>query len=243
MAEEDIWNKEIEVRESKGLLDPTVEYKWELSKRVHRKDVIFSASAPEDIRGKALVELNENEREGVNPKWCTDGIELHFTTVGEEENVELKISELLWRDDKGNFVLSDNKNKPEYRKTLTYVEKVKGNTLTDGEKTRLGDNIVVGTSFSAHTMLQHDKTGKETGYSELDMNTISNVKMGKGAKTQLKVSVSDHSDEDKVAVQDIVDGAEATTKEDAIKALMAAKRTDLMAALLAMDASGEFKWK
>ena len=244
MAEEkDIWNKEIEVRESKGLLDPEVEYTWELYKRLYRKDIIFSGDAPEEVRGKALIELNEGKREEVNPNWCTDGIELHFRTVGEGENVELKTSQLLWRDKNGDFTLSNDENKPEYCRVTTYVEKVKGNKLTDGDKMRLGDSIIEGTQFLAHAMSQRDRNGKETGFSELDLNTIRDVKMGDKKKEQSKVAKADVTDEQRAEIKALMSTMKNPAKDDVMKELISSGKPHLMGAFIAMDVAGEFKWK
>lgn len=242
MSKEDIWDTEIEVRESKGLLDPEVEHKWELYKRMYREGVIFSREAPEGVRGKVLSELDEDEREEVNPEWCTNGIEIYFRTISDEDNVELKMSELLWRDKEGNFTLSLNANKPEFQKLATLIVALRGEPLQDMEKVSLGKYIVEGTQFLAHTMPQRDKEGKETGYSELDIGTIRDVKVIKQKKQQ-NIGKADIKEEERTEINDIVAGIEKPAKDEVMRTLITNDKSHLMSPFIAMCDAGEFKWK
>jgi len=234
--EVDIWDREIEVREAKGILDVSQEYRWELTQRVLRRGVIFGRDAPQEYRGKQLSDLDQEEREEINPKWVADIIELHFQTLIGEQSVALK--ESAWVSD----VLTLNTTNLQYQSRLATLVQRMGGELTPNQKIKLGDYVQEGLQFDAHPRAQRDKQGKETGYHELDLETITNVKKGTGVKAQAKISVTDIADDVKAAIQDIVDGAEALTKEDAIKGLIEAKRTDLMGAFLDMDTAGEFTW-
>lgn len=232
----DFWSEDIEVVESKGMLDVQHAYTWELTERTLRRGVIFSLDAPQDTRGKQLSDLDVDERKSISPRWVGDLIELKFDVVDEEQSVQLR--ESAWVSN----TLTLNTDNPQYQSRLATLIQKLGGELEPETKIKLNDYIPVGIQFHAHPRAQKNKDGKDTGYHELDLSTITDVKKGKGAKTQSKVSATDFSDEDKAAVQDIIDGADAKTREGGIKALIEAKKTNLMNVLLAMEEAGEIKW-
>ena len=234
--EENIWNKEIEVRESKGLLDPSAEYTWELYNREYRKDVIFAKEAPAEVKGRTLGELDPDEREEINPKWCADIIELYFKTIDEELDVNLK--ESAWTSD----VLTLNTDNPEYQSRLATLIQKMGGVLEEGQKIKLGEHFPVGLQFKAHPRPQ-TKDGKETGYHELDLSTITAVDATKKRKNQQKVATADVTDEERAEINKIVEEIEDRTKDGVMRNLISTGKQHLMGTFLAMDESGEFKWK
>ena len=231
--EEDIWNKEIEVRESKGLLDPEVEYTWELYERLYRKDVIFAKGAPAEVRGKTLADLDAEEREEISPKWCADIVELHFKTI--DEGVDVQLKESAWVSD----VLTLNTDNPEYQSRLATLIQKMGHTLEEGQKISLGAYFPVGLQFKAHPQAQR-KDGKETGYHELDLSTIQSASK---KKEQSKVAKADVTDEQRADIKTLMSGMKNPAKDDVMKELINSGKQHLMGAFIAMSDAGEFKWK
>jgi len=234
MSEEDIWNKEIEVRESKGLLDPEVEYIWELYERLYREDVVFDRNAPAEMRGKTLNELDAEEREEINPEWCADIIELHFKTI--DEGVDVQLKESWWTGDS----LTLNTDNPEYQsRGATLIQRM-GHTLEEGQKIRYGEYFPLGLQFKAHPQAQRGKDGKETGYHELDLSTIRVV--GR-KKEQSKVVKADVTDEQRAEIKAIMSKMDKPAKDDVMHELIGTSKAHLMSAFLAMSDAGELKWK
>ncbi len=232
--EEDIWDREIEVRESKGLLDPEVEYTWELYERVYRKDVIFSKDAPAEVKGRTLAELDADEREEISPKWCADIIELHFKTI--DENIDVRLKESAWVSD----ALTLNTANPEYQSRLATLIQKMGGALEEGQKIKLGVYFPVGLQFRAKPRAQRDKSGKETGYHELDLATIRAVEK---KKEQQKVTKANVTEEERKEIAAIMDKMENPQKEDVMRELIKHEKAHLMSPFIAMCDMGEFKWK
>ena len=231
--EEDIWDKEIEVRESKGLLDPEVEYTWELYERLYRKDVIFAKEAPAEVRGKTLSDLDQDEQQEINPKWCADIVELHFKTI--DEGVDVQLKESAWMSD----VLTLNTDNPEYQSRLATLIQKMGGTLEEEQKITLGEYFPVGLQFKAHPQAQR-KDGKETGYHELDLATI---RAASKKKEQSKVAKADVTDEQRAEIKALMSTMKNPAKDDVMKELISSEKAHLMGAFITMDVAGEFKWK
>ena len=234
MAEEDIWNKEIEVRESKGLLDPDTEYTWELNERLFRKDVIFGRDAPAEMRGKTLADLDVEEREEINPKWCADIVELHFQTI--DEGVDVQLKESAWMSD----VLTLNTDNPAYQSRLATLIQKMGGALEEGQKIQLGTFFPVGLQFKAHPQAQIGKDGTETGYHELDLSTI---RATGRKKEQQKVAKADVTDEQRAEIKGIMDKMDKPAKDDVMHELIGSSKTHLISPFIAMCDAGEIKWK
>ena len=231
--EEEIWNKKIEVRESKGLLDPEVEYTWKLYERLYRKDVIFSRDAPAEVRGKTLADLDVEEREEISPKWCADIVELHFKTI--DEGVDVQLKESAWMSD----VLTLNTDNPEYQSRLATLIQKMGGTLKEEQKITLGEYFPVGLQFKAHPQAQR-KDGKETGYHELDLSTI---RAASKKKEQSKVAKADVTEEQRAEIKTLMGEMKNPVKDEVMRELISSGKQHLMGAFITMSDAGEFKWK
>lgn len=227
MTEQTSWESyEVGISESKGILDVAQEYTFELTEAEVKQGVVFHKSAPADLKGQLLAELDEEERATIKDKWCGTLFEMHFQTIDEGVDVELK--EASWIDK-----LTVNTNDPKYQSRLiTIIEKL-GNVVEPETKIKLGDYFTVGMQFKAHVKPQTDKKGKETGYHELDLNTIKAM----GAKPAKQNSFADVSPEMKEKVLDAIKGS--NSKDNAMELLVAKKKTSLIGAFLAMVESGE----
>ena len=234
MSEEYIWNKEIEVRESKGLLDPSAEYTWELYERVFRKDVIFAKGAPAEVKGRTLGELDPDEREEINPKWCADIIELRFRTI--DEGLDVNLKESAWISD----VLTLNTDNPEYQSRLATLIQKMGGALEEGQKIKLGVHFPIGLQFKAHPRPQTGKDGKETGYHELDLSTI---RAASKKKEQSKVAKADVTEEQRAEIKTLMGEMKNPVKDEVMRELISSGKQHLMGAFITMSDAGEFKWK
>ena len=227
MTEQQSWmDYECEVTESKGILDPMQEYTFELTEAEVKQGVIFHKSAPKELKGQLLADLDEEERATIKEKWCGTLFEMKFQTIDEDVDVELK--EANWIDK-----LTVNTNDPKYQSRLvTMIEKL-GNVVDPETTIKLGDYFKVGMQFKAHVKPQLDKQKKETGYHELDLNTIKAI----GAKPQKQNSFAEVLPETKEKVLDAIKGSDS--KDSAMKLLVANKKTSLIGVFLAMMESGE----
>lgn len=227
MTEQQSWqNYECEVTESKGILDVTQEYTFELIEAEVKQGVIFHKSAPKELKGQLLADLDEEERSQIKDKWCGTLFEMHFQTVDEGVDVELK--EANWIDK-----LTVNTTNPEYQSRLvTMIEKL-GNAMDPETTIKLGEYFKVGMQFKAHVKPQTDKKGKETGYHELDLNTVKAI----GSVTKQKQTFTEVDAELQAKVLDAIKGS--NSKDSAMELLVANKKTSLIGAFLAMVESGE----
>ena len=227
MTEQQSWmDYECEVTETKGILDIVQEYTFELTEAEVKEGVIFHKSAPKELKGQLLAELDEEERSQIKDKWCGTLFEMKFQTVDEGVDVELK--EASWIDR-----LTVNINDPKYQSRLvTMIERL-GNVVDPETKIKLGDYFKVGMQFKAHVKPQLDKQKKETGCHELDLNTIKAI----GSKPQKQNSFADVSPEMKEKVLEAIKGP--NSRDSAMEILVAKKKTSLIGAFLAMCESGE----
>lgn len=246
MTEQQSWQDyEVGVSESKGILDVTQEYTFELTEAEVKQGVIFHKDAPKELKGKLLEDLDTDERKTIKEKWCGTLFEMHFNTVDEGVDVELK--EANWIDR-----LTINTSNPEYQsRLLTIIEKM-GHSLDSLKETviakeseigegdgvtiktiKLGDYFKVGMQFKAHVKPQLDKQKKETGYHELDLNTVKAM----GSKPQKQNSFTEVTEAVKEKVLFAIQGS--NSKDNAMELLVANKKTSLIGAFLAMVESGE----
>lgn len=227
MSEQTSWQDyECEVTESKGILDVTQEYTFELTEAEVKQGVIFHKNAPKELKGQLLADLDEEERATIKEKWCGTLFEMHFQTVDEDVDAELK--EANWIDK-----LTVNTNDPKYQSRLiTMIEKL-GNAVDPETTIKLGDYFKVGMQFKAHVKPQTDKKGKETGYHELDLNTVKAI----GSIAKPNQTFAEVDKELQAKVLDAIKGS--NSKDSAMEILVATKKTSLIGAFLAMVESGE----
>ena len=232
MSEEksNIWV--VMVEESKGILDPSVAYTFELVELNARENVIFSKDAPEEYRGKSLLEIlnADNIPADIPKKWYSNLLEMEFKTV--DEGLDVSLKESGWIDK-----LNINTTNPEYQSRIVTMIQRQGHVLEPGKPIDLREYFKVGMQFEAHVKPQIRK-GKETGYHELDIDSMKALTGGEKARIQ-KV-FDDVSSELKAKVLGYV--AECTSKEDAMAQLVKVKKTNLMGAFLALIESGEISY-
>lgn len=217
----------VHVNEVKGILDVNQKYTWELIRREIRESVIFSKDAPEKYRGMSLSELDEEDRSEISKKWYSNLLELEFKIIDEGLNVSIK--QTAWIDR-----LTINTSNPQFQSwIITMIQKL-GNVIEADTDIDIREYLPLHLRFEANPKAQLDKKGKETGFHELDIETIKAVKAPKLAVQKAFTGVSD---ELRGKVFGVVDGCKS--KEEALKTLIEAKKSNLIGAYLAMVESGE----
>ncbi len=228
---------EVEITESKALLDIEQEYQFTLISANVEKDVIASINAPEDWRWKELSELNltaQQIKEEVSKKWLQDRLITEWATGEGDEEVVIRER---WRIDKVNT----SPTNPKFESRAALFAKALGKVVEPKKKVKMAEIIPLGLAFKAHVEEQRGKDGKGTGYHQLNLHTIREVKVNEQAARAGEIKRTPITDEQRAAVLTALDGFGKSQQADMGK-LVEKKAFNLIDPFMRMWELGEITY-
>ena len=228
---------EVEVKESKALLDTEQEYTFTLVGAMLEKDVVASMDAPEEWRWKELSDLKDVDRGEVSKRWLQDRLITEWETGEGDDSVVIRER---WRVDKLNI----SPNDPRFESRAVTFAKSVGMVVEPGRTLDLKKLVTPNMSFTAQPEEQRDRTGKGTGYHQINLHTIHGIKTPtqKPQKQRKIEGRTPVTDEQRADVLDALGGDFGDSQQKDLNKLVTANQFALIDVFMQMVAPGEIHY-
>jgi len=222
----------VEVKESRALLDPEQQYTFTLVGATLEKDVVASMDAPEEWRWKELADLKVDKGE-VSKRWLQDRLITEWETGEGDDSVVIRER---WRVDRLNISAND----PRFESRAVTFAKAVGLPIEPNRKVDLKKLVSAGMSFTAQPEEQKDRSGKGTGYHQINLHTIRGIKTPTTEPTR-KVERGELTDEQRAAVLDAL-GTWGRSQQEDMSKLVSANQFALIDPFMKMCERGEISY-